>query len=226
MAVENYGMIKGIPVDSRMERDLDKPHYQIHMIGEKNVHYRIAVNVMSSSEKSEVLYLVDEHFDASAITILPTMKHGYTKINESNREIALDYIRGNLFDPSEMKPLPHDVIGPDNDLNELLDKYIQIAINEKATMYVYGSKFGLDNGEDWVFGFTPPNGMHNVHMNQGNEKNGSWANDNGIWHDGGILIEYENRWVAIFLAFQSQSWCTDDSGHPTAECDHNEVSIP
>ncbi|WP_320619714.1 DUF2278 family protein [Bacillus mycoides] len=29
-----------------------------------------------------------------------------------------------------------------------------------------------------------------------------------------MLIQFEDHWVAIFLAFLSQSWCTDDDGHP------------
>lgn len=47
-------------------------------------------------------------------------------------------------------------------------------------------------------------------MNQGNVE--KWKGDNGIWQDGGILIHFEKEeeWVGIFLAFQSQSWCTDE----------------
>ena len=47
-------------------------------------------------------------------------------------------------------------------------------------------------------------------MNQGNVE--KWKGDNGIWQDGGILIHFEKEeeWIGIFLAFQSQSWCTDD----------------
>ncbi|TKH08266.1 DUF2278 family protein, partial [Bacillus wiedmannii] len=52
----------------------------------------------------------------------------------------------------------------------------------------------------------------------------------GIWQDGALLIHFENadnenenKWVGIFLAFQSQSWCTDEQGHaikPPEECNH------
>lgn len=112
------------------------------MIGEENVEYRIAVNAQSIAEQPELLYLVDENFNASAITILPTMDNGYTPINENNKEIALDYIRSNLFDSSKMKTLPSDLKGENNDLHDLLNKYILKAIDEKATIYIYGSKFG------------------------------------------------------------------------------------
>jgi len=54
-------------------------------------------------------------------------------------------------------------------------------------------------------------------MNQGNPTGGGHAGDNGVWQDGGLLLWFPDadRWVAIFLAFQSQSWHTDDrTGQP------------
>jgi hypothetical protein len=54
-------------------------------------------------------------------------------------------------------------------------------------------------------------------MNQGNPRAGGHAGDNGVWHDGGLLLWFPkaDRWVAMFLAFQSQSWHTDDrTGDP------------
>ena len=54
-------------------------------------------------------------------------------------------------------------------------------------------------------------------MNQGNLRSGGHAGDNGVWHDGGLLFWFPgaDRWVAAFLAFQSQSWHTDDhTGNP------------
>src|SRR5436305_13945510 len=48
-------------------------------------------------------------------------------------------------------------------------------------------------------------------MNQGKEK--GHQQDNGVWQDGGLFLHFadENRWLAFFLAFQSQSFHTDDS---------------
>ena len=51
-------------------------------------------------------------------------------------------------------------------------------------------------------------------MNQGNT--GRFTRDDGVWQDGGLLLHYPatQQWVAVFLAFQSQSWHTDDrTGH-------------
>ncbi|MCY7980435.1 YukJ family protein [Bacillus inaquosorum] len=203
MPVENYGVLKGTVI--RTERDPEndsKPHLHIYIAGENNKEYDCAVNVRSK-DQSEVLYYADSDFDAEQITILPTIPNGYKRINEnsSNHEIALDYVRGNLFDSTKMVPLPHTA--PErNDLYEFLEEHTLKAINNNATIYVYGSKFPRGMG------------MHNVHMNQGNDPDGDHGDENGTWNDGGILIQFENHWVAIFLAFQTQSWCTNTNGFP------------
>ncbi|OIK12869.1 YukJ family protein [Bacillus sp. MUM 13] len=227
MPVQNYGVLKGIVLEGRPERNADTPHYQIHMIVEEGMHYRIAVNVMSSSQQSEVLYMADENFNGTSLGALLALKPGYTKIDRGSSIPGLDYVRGKLFDPSLMKALPFDAAGPDDDLNDRLEAYIQKAKAEKAPVYIFGSRFGPENTTDKVFGFRPENGMHNVHMNQGNEdKPGNekdWARDNGIYHDGGILIQFESHWTAVFLAFLSQSWCTDERGYPDGTCTHDQL---
>jgi hypothetical protein len=49
------------------------------------------------------------------------------------------------------------------------------------------------------------------HYESGNS--GAFTRDNGVWQDGGLLLHFpgESRWVGIFLAFQSQTWHTDDT---------------
>ncbi|MGU3443749.1 YukJ family protein [Bacillus cereus] len=227
MPVQNYGVLKGIAIKEKDElKNQKSPHYQLLMIGEENAKYRIAINAKSVTDQPELLYKVAENFDASSITILPNMNNGYTPIDESNKEIALDFIRSGLFNPSSMEIIPHDAQG-NNDLHDLLNQYIPRAISEEATIYIFGSKFGPDNKQDRVFHLDQDMGMHNVHMNQGNAENpdtkNDFSKDNGTYHDGGILIQFKDKWVGIFLAFVSQSWCTDDRGYPTEVCDHTQA---
>ncbi len=157
---------------------------------------------------SKVLYYSDANYQAHAITILPTMSSGFHKINHQqnvNADIAVDYIRSGLFNPNEMVPLPPNAPGDKNDLYEFIDEHMHNALNnDDAVIYAYGTFF--PNGG---------NGVHNVHMNQGNFL---FARDeNGAYHDGCFLLHFknENKWIAYFLAFQSQSWCTDENGEPT-----------
>ena len=49
----------------------------------------------------------------------------------------------NLFNRDKMVPLPFDLKGPDNDLNEKLDRQISAAIaDEKSILYAFGQRWG------------------------------------------------------------------------------------
>jgi len=59
-----------------------------------------------------------------------------------------DYIRANLFDPAKMKPLAHNIPGPDNDLNEKISRYIEQAIgDENASVYAFGARWGPEGNK-------------------------------------------------------------------------------
>ena len=95
---------------------------------------------------------------------------GWTPLEPSAGGANLDFIRGNLFDRAAMRPLPPDAAGPDNDLADLLDHYVERAIADPtARVYAFGERWGPEGGTpDKVFGFPPGNGVHDIHMNQGN----------------------------------------------------------
>jgi Uncharacterized conserved protein (DUF2278) len=83
--------------------------------------------------------------------------------------------------------------------------------------FSFGQPWGPEDKPDKTFKFKPNRGVHDIHMNQGNPRAGGHAGDNGVWRDGGLLLWFPeaDRWVAVFLAFQSQSWHTDDqTGDP------------
>ena len=72
--------------------------------------------------------------------------------------------------PWELKPLPLSAAGPDNDLNEKIDAYVQRAMSdEDAMIYAFGETWGPENNKaDKYFGFKPGRGIHDIHFNQGN----------------------------------------------------------
>jgi uncharacterized protein YukJ len=216
MPLKSYGVLSGAVANVRREGNTDTPHYQIELLDDAGVHYRIAVNVESQQSPSELKYCVIEDFKHPVTDALPA-ESGWTRLLPGPGHANLDYIRANLFDPASLRLLPPDVSGPDNDLADLLDHYVLRAQhNPDARLYAFGERWGPEDGiADKVFGFQPGNGVHDIHMNQGND--GSFQRDDGVWQDGGLLLHFaaESRWVAIFLAFQSQSWHTDDiTGHP------------
>jgi uncharacterized protein YukJ len=211
MPLKNYGVLKGRVIDRKLGEG-QTPHYQV-LLSDGDTKYRIAINVKSKLAPSELFYYLDDNFEHPIVKGLVGLDNGFHQIQRKPGGIALDFIRGNLFDTSQMKPLPYDVPGPDNDLNELIELYIERAMeSEDAAIYAFGERWGPETDiKDKYFGFLPGNGIHDIHMNQGND--GKFQRDNGVWQDGGILIHYPSRssWVGIFLAFQSQSFHTDDT---------------
>jgi uncharacterized protein YukJ len=217
MPLKKYGVLKGSAVDRRLGAG-QSPHYQVRLVA-GGADYRIAINVQSKLAPSELEYLVDEQFRHPIIEALPSLAPGFTAIPRGSGVLGLDFIRGNLFDRERMTPLPHDVVGPDNDLNEKLDHYFERALrDEEAVVYAFGEPWGPEPASDKYFGFRPGRGIHDIHMNQGNHP--SFASQDGTWQDGAVLIHFPSRgqWVGIFLKFQSQSWHTDDrTGHAVSE---------
>ena len=210
MPLDQYGVLKGNVVDRLWGRYQANPHYQIHVIDEQ-LDYRVAVNVKSKVYPSELKYIILDEFEHPLVEELRRLPLGFTVLDSEAGGLALDYIRGNLFNPQHMEVLPHDLPGPDNDLNERLDYFILKAIDEPdAVIYAFGEPWGPENKKDSYFGFKPGHGIHNVHMNQGNVE--QWKQDDGVWQDGGLVFYYpsEDRFAAFFLAFQSQSFHTDD----------------
>lgn len=190
-------------------------HFQVRVI-DNDTDYRLAINVKSALSPSELLFFIDDNFQHPILADIAGLAPGIHPIESKPGGIALDFIRGNLFDRSKMKILAADIAGPDNDLNEEINRHIQRAItDEDALIYAFGQRWGPeDNLKDKYFGFKPGNGIHDIHMNQGNV--GQFVSDDGVWQDGGILIHLPatNSWTGIFMAFQSQAWHTDDAtGH-------------
>jgi uncharacterized protein YukJ len=216
MSLSSYGVLVGRAVDCRREGRSDSPHYQVR-IDAAGTGHRIAVNVLSQQSPSELLYLADDDFRHPVTAAVGGLRAGWHDLPSRPGGAALDFIRGNLFRRSAMRPLPPDVSGPDNDLADFLDHYVKRAIADPAALvYAFGERWGPEPGrKDEIFGFKPGNGVHDIHMNQGNSER--FRRDDGVWQDGGLLLRLDGRWVGIFLAFQSQAWHTDDTtGHAIA----------
>jgi uncharacterized protein YukJ len=212
MPLDGYGVLVARAVDTAREDRADTPHYHLHFVDEAGEDWRIAVNVESQEAPSELRYLVVEDFLHPVTAELESLASGWHPVEPGGGGESLDYIRGNLFDPAQMRLLPSALAGPANDLADLLESWIQRAVMDStARVFAFGQRFGPEAGViDKVFGFTPANGVHDIHMNQGNV--GRFARDNGVRQDGGLLLHLprQSRWVAIFLAFQGQSFHTDD----------------
>lgn len=214
MALKKYGVLKGRPI-GRL-RDADDDHYQILVTDGKTQH-RIAVNVKSSAPNapSDLLFQAVDQLPSSLTKALKALKNGYAALKSKPGGLAQDFVRGGIADPAKMVPVPPDKPGAKNDLKDTLEERMKAAMDDdKAMIYAFGEKWGPEKKKkDQYFHFKPGNGIHDIHMNQGNS--GKWKKDNGTWQDGCLMMEYSgNKWFAVFLTFQSQTFSTDDNGNP------------
>ena len=219
MPLANYGILKGKAIGAKREDDESSPHYQVHILAGTG-HNRIAVNSKSQSSPSELLFLVDDNFQHPLTARLPALAEGFTPLPRAASGGGLDYIRANLFNRLDMRALPSSLPGPDNDLSDQLEHFIKRAIQEPdATVYAFGQRWGPEpQTRDKIFNFLPGLGIHDIHMNQGNVP--PFLGDDGVWQDGGLVLQFPStqQWVALFLAFQSQAWHTDDTtGHTSSD---------
>lgn len=214
MALKKYGVLKGTVTGHK--RDADDDHYQILVSAGSTVH-RIAVNVKSSAPNapSTLLFLAQSKLQDAVAQGLRALKPGYTKLPSKSGGLALDYVRNRWFKPSAMKEVPPDAPGVDNDLKDKVETAVIKAVDQAGSVvYGFGEKWGPEKDKkDQYFKFIPGNGIHDIHMNQGNS--GKYKKDNGVYQDGGLVFEYpDGKWQAFFFAFQSQTFDTDDKGNP------------
>lgn len=216
MPLKRYGVLKG-RITQQIAGQGESPHHQLHVIDDV-ADYRAAVNVKSQLAPSELMFTIVDDFRHPLLEPLVRLPNGITELERQPGGLALDYIRGNLFGRARLRTLPYAEVGPNNDLYEQLDALVQRSIGDGgATLYAFGEPWSAEARKDKYMGFFPGAGIHNVHMNQGNDP--KYAGDDGPWQDGGLLFSFAQgksppRWVAVFLAFQSQAMHTDDAtGH-------------
>ena len=207
MPIRNYGVLKGRVIRGKPERRGSTPHYQILVAA--GALFRVAVDTRSKEGAPDLLFRSDDDFRHPLLESISILGDGFHPLAPTRESGALDYARGSLVSRDEMCPLPMDLPGDDNDLNEKIGALVKRAKADRAArLYAFGGRWGPEpHRPDAEFGFEPGNGVHDVHMNQGNPP-GRHAHDNGVWQDGALLLHYpgEGRWSALFLAFQSQRW--------------------
>ena len=203
MPLQSYGVLKATILDRRLATDRSG-HYQM-LCGVGTTRWRVAINARSDLPPSEVAHATLSPFAHPLLARLGTVKEGWRPLRPGD---GLDYVRGKLCKPEHFRPLPHAKPGAANDLNELFDLHLR----RGARVYAFGEPWGPDRDNDPFFGFPRGRGIHDVHQNQGNTR--QFRRDDGVWQDGGLLVERDGAWTAILLRFQSQSWRTDDAtGH-------------
>jgi uncharacterized protein YukJ len=218
MPVKNYGVLKVSPLESR-EGTSRSPHYQIRVVDRQtDTAYRIAINVLSQVQPYNLLYHVIDDFKYPTLAALQELPDGFTKLASRSGGLAIDFLRSDIVNENKLRPVLFTDTGSETQLNDLLHDRVQQAIADPdARIYAFGDHWGPEEDKpDKYFGFEPGNGIHDIHMNQGNDP--GHRHEDGVWQDGALMIflPASNRWMAVFLKFQSQSLHTDDTtGHAT-----------
>jgi uncharacterized protein YukJ len=211
LATRTYGVLTGRVKAGRLDPAGNSPHYEIWIDAGGN--YRLAVNVRSV-DRSEVLvhydpaYVLPTKRDLAALAAGPP---GFTPLPTGAGGGGLDYLRDGLFPLADMHPIPPDGMGVT--LQNLLDGQIQRAVTDAAAVAIaFGDGFH-DPGGDATFGFSPANGVHDIHFMQGNS--GSFAADNRLNGDGALFIRFGGGvTMALFIRFATQSTATGATGAP------------
>jgi uncharacterized protein YukJ len=209
--MKNYGVLKGSARKFTRDDDSD-PHSEL-LVEASGTKYRIAINVRSSRgpvAQRLVEYAVIDDLRHPLIDSAKSLPIGWNDLRDGRDDgAAIDYIRSNLFRASALKPLVHTSPGANNDLFERIEALLARAIaDQTAHVYAFGEKWGPEQQADPYFGFKPGNGVHDIHMNQGDADN-----PNATYQDGALLVDFPGvGTTGLFIKFQNQQWHTDEHG--------------
>lgn len=205
MPINPYGVwcAKAVRVTAETSQDDDQsPHIHLFYEDGRGEEYRASINMKSQSAISELAHYRFDNFEHPVLTYLSELTMGWHVLDKAPGGAALDYIRGNLLNFEDGILLPHDVPGSENDLLDLIMPILQTACAKQSKIFLFGEAY------------SDMKGIHDVHMNQGSA--GRFDQYNGVWQDGGLIIEdaYSGRHIGLFLAFGSQAVHTDETtGH-------------
>lgn len=226
MPIQNYSVLTGHPTAGRVVSG-SSAHYDITVQG-GTATFTVAVNIQSV-DGSEVLYAILNSFTPPDPSGLADLASGMTALRSEPGGLALDFVRETIAgDPmiarEQMALLPiasdseqflrealasdnHTIALPTHALQNAVVQLLNQAVADPgSTIYAFGSAYA-DHGV--------VDGIHDIHMNQGNPAN-NHGSDNGIWQDGALFLNLpgQSTWTALFIAFQTESWSTDNHGNP------------
>jgi len=216
MPIPNYGVWVGTPTSYNAPSSSDSsPHLDLHFKDSKGSYYA-NINVESTDDSdSRLVYWNVTELPSDFTAKLHALTPGYHALGLSS-DLALDYIHSGLIDLSAGEIL--DYVPPSSSsttpsILPTLEPVLKQAIHAHATVYIFGSEYS-----DPAKGKQPAvQGIHDVHMNQGNT--GSFADDNAPKSDGALFIYVQDQgnagsgtWTGVFLAFASQASQTDVVG--------------
>jgi uncharacterized protein YukJ len=193
------------------------PHLQVRVVDSQGKPWRIPVNVRSGDAiKSLVIFhRADPLLSHPILDGLAALPSGLTDLNHQARSAsnALDYSRAPLFDLATGIALPPAAPGQDDDLQDVVSRQLNDLKASSGELFAFGSHFhdpAPKPGIDTEFGTR--DGMHDIHMNQGNAPH-EHDEDNGVFNDGGLILRFPDHVTGLFFRFKTQFLPTDAHGN-------------
>ena len=212
----------GVVIGTLLEYERDDPdnygnwyHVMVRLTTPAGV-YEAAIDVDSHNSSVGVEYCVLP-LKAHDMAVTAALADGYHELAMSSSSGALDYIRSPMFqaNPGCMTVRYDPMI---EWINRLIRRpgitwtqgdsaqaasALEPLLDDSQRVFIYGEPYSSGNG------------VHNVHQNQGDPAGSPWYDENGIWQDGGTIVQLANgNFVAFVNKFTSQAYETDDQGHP------------
>jgi len=192
--------------------------------------YQSALDVDTPSGVG-VSFKTIRNLDANQFATISALPNGWHPLPSTATSGALDYIRGQLLLARCQRP----VITTRPSLTPWRFRFHWVIENAVWLMCIlirWRGGWIASTGDNalstleqllpnckrvFIFGehFNTGLGVHDVHMNQGDPVGSQWYASNGIWQDGGVIIQRaDDSFTAWLVKFNSQSLDTDDNGHP------------
>ncbi len=239
MPLDKYGVLKG----TKFKYYRDEPdnfgkfyHGNVEILA-NGINYRCAIDVDSQSTQIQWRII---NLSATDLAMIASKPDGWTHLNSNESSGAIDYIRWRpmwvtiripilfyynwiikippwlyptklkQFERSEIRSnAPFKIIVLEQSSFWKIGSNID-AIEQLESVLVQGNKL-LILGQF----FNTGNGVHDIHQNQGDPINGGHSADNAIWQDGATIVQKaDGSYVGFFNKFATQSFKTDDFGHP------------
>lgn len=189
MSIPRYGLLVAQIVEGRRATGSFTCYQLLVQTPTSGEFYQVDINVRAQ-DGSEVLYVVSEPFQ-NALTdeLLNGTQDGLNPPESTPSALSIDYLRGHFLAAQGKTRLGRET-PPQEELNELLDGYIQRAVQtEGARLFAFGQCFNA--------------GMHQDSL-------GRWEGDAEGYHYGSLMIYYPGEgWVAVFMAFPVQAFHTN-----------------
>jgi uncharacterized protein YukJ len=191
-----YGVMTGQLTGHYLEPEQGEgrwPHYVIELTNNRGPA-RAVINFKSRYAK-EMQYRLLQNIPQERFASLRDTDR-FKALTRNSTSGALDYLRH-----PDLQSAPEDWV-----LDDAIDAdvYLNQALQDVDQVMIYG------------YGFSTGEGMHRVHMEQGDVPGTPYANTNRPWQDGALLywhnVEGELQLDAFLVKFTNQSFCTNEQG--------------